>query len=207
MYFPKSKIIPDQYTNGGELAYKKSGTSYEGSYHILANGSVFTGKNPNDGVPQELVFTPAYNKPVGTQDNSFKISPTSLAKLYDFTASKLPYDKIRLPQTKEYPPTSLLEPQYVKPVPQYPSFIRYFVKRANNSLFVELDKPQYDKFAGNDKNYNWASYIPFQLFWTTAGETPERISQINRNMVTLAEQRQNLTGLSLYITDYTEFSV
>jgi hypothetical protein len=79
MYFPKSKIIPDQYTNGGELAYKKSGTSYEGSYHILANGSVFTGKNPNDGVPQELVFTPAYNKPVGTQDNSFKISPTSLA--------------------------------------------------------------------------------------------------------------------------------
>lgn len=206
MYFPKSKIIPNRYTAGGELAYKKTGIGYEGYYHILANGTVFTGKNPNDGIPEELTFTPSLNKPFGTQDNSFRISPTSLAKLYDFGESKLPYDKIRLTTTLEYPPLSLIEPQYIKPTPAYPSFIRYFVKRTNNSTFIEIDKAQYDKFTGNDRKYNWPCYTPFELFWTTSGESEQRIFEINRNMVLLLEQRQRLTGLSKYITDYTEFA-
>lgn len=207
MYFPKSKIIPNRYTAGGELAYKKAGTGYEGFYHILANGTVYTGKNPNDGIPVELVFVPTLNKPLNTEDNSFRISITSLAKVYGFEQSKLPYDNIRLSTTKEYPPLTLIEPQYKKPSPSYPSFIRYFVKRTNSSAFIEIDKAQYGKFTSNDPKYNWPCYTPFEVFWTTAGEFRQRIFEINRNMVLLLEQRQKLTGLSKYITDYTEFAV
>lgn len=207
MYYPKSKIIPNQYTNGGELVYKRTNDPYTGYYYILANGQVFTGKTPTDGQPQELVHTTNHNQQPAGQENTFQTSPTSVFKVYDFGTSKLPYDNIRKQKQIEYPPTSLVEPVYQKPSPSYPSFIRYFVKKANSATFVEIDKDQYTSFVSKDSLYNWPAYIPFNLPWTTGGKARADIAVTNESIVALTERNQKLYGLSQYITNYTEFAI
>jgi hypothetical protein len=207
MYVPKTKIIPNQYTAGDELIYRKGGGIYQGYYHILANGTVYSGKTPNDGLPVELLFISQNNQKLKQAEPGYLMSPTSMFKVYGFGGSKLTYDRVRLPQTRQYPFTTLLEPVYTISTAGYPSFIRYFVKRTNNILFIEIDQTQYSKIAGQDNKYNWPAYTPFEITWTTGGYSRDRIKEINRNMVLLTEQRLKLTGFSNYITNYSEFAI
>lgn len=207
MYFPKSKIITNQYTNGGELFYKGSGLPYQGYYYILASGQVFSGKTPTDGQPLELVYTTNYNEKSAGEENAFQTSPTSVFKLYDFGTSKLPYDNIRKQKQIQPPPTSLIEPVYTTPTPSYPSFRRYFVKRTNSAVFIEIDEQQYNSLVEKDSLYNWPSYIPFFLPWTTGGAARSDIQQTNQKIVFLTETKQKLYGLSQYITNYTQFAI
>lgn len=207
MYFPKSKIITDQYTNGGELFYKSSGLPYTGYYFILASGEVFSGKSPTDGQPLELVYTTNHNEKSTGEENTFQTSPTSVFKVYGFGTSKLPYDNVRKQNQIDPPPTTLIEPVYIIPTPSYPSFRRYFVKRVNNSSFTEIDEEQYNAFTQKDNSYNWPSYIPFFLPWTTGGAARSDIEQTNRKVVFLTETKQKVYGLSQYITNYTQFAI
>lgn len=55
MYYPKSKILTNQYTPGGEYIIKSTGLNYNGYYYILSNNKAFSGKNPNDTNSEELV--------------------------------------------------------------------------------------------------------------------------------------------------------
>jgi len=207
MYFPKSKIITDRYTNGGELFYKNSGLPYTGYYFILASGEVFSGKSPNDGQPQELSYITNYNDKSLTEPEAFQTSPTSVFKLYEFGTSKLPYDNVRKQKQIQPPPITLIEPTYVLPIPAYPSFRRYFVKRVNNVTFVEINEEQYNAFTQKDNSYNWPAYIPFFLPWTTGGAARSDIEQTNRKIVFLTETREKVYGLSQYITNYTQFAI
>ncbi len=199
MYYPKSKIVPNQYANPGELVYKDGSDSFEGYYHILASGRIFSGKTPSDGIPVELVFLP----PSDTYNTS---SPTTFV-LYDFSVSKLSYDNLRLSKTKQYPPVELIEPYYYQPTPGYPSFTRYCVKRVNSTIFIEINEKQYNFFKSKNQLYNWPCYIAFVIPWTTAGNVNVDLEDTNKKMVLLIEKKLNLTGLSKYITNYREFTL
>ena len=205
MYYPKSKIIPDQYTNGDKLIYASSKLFYTGYYHILANNQIFTGKNPTDGNPQLLIFPSQIDsRPQEIQDIPII---TDEPENYTFGTSGLDYDLIRTKNNIQPPPTSLLEPKYTSPSVQYPSFIRYFVKRTNNSVFTEIDKLTFDKIISKDKSYNWPMYVAFELPWTTGGASTNTINSINKGIVEMTELRLKLYGLSKYITNYTEFAI
>jgi hypothetical protein len=208
MYYPKSKIISDQFTNGEELVYKSNGIFYTGYYHILANNTVYTGKNPNDGIPELLVY-PKESSPRLEDIESINNPLTDQSQTGNFTfdITGTEYDNIRKKRNITPPTNSLLEPKPSLPLINYPSCIRYFVKRINNNIFIEVNKSTYDSIASKDKKWNWAIYIPFELPWTTGGNTKEQIYQINRNIVLLTEQRLKLYGFSNYITNYTEFSI
>jgi len=207
MYFPKSKIIPDQYTNGNDLVYKDTNQYYAGYYHILASGKTYSGKNTTDGIPRELIFIQDRADVVDSESETYGFTPTSIFALYDFEASKLYYDNIRLKNGIDYPATSLTEPYYVTPTPKYPSFIRYFVKRVNNNSYIEIDQAQYQKIGSRDNRYNWASYLAFELPWTTGGAPGQDILITNKNIVSLTERRLKLYGFSQYITNYTQFAL
>lgn len=207
MYYPKSKIISNKYTEGTELIYLDTKQPYLGYYHILADGRVFSGKNPNDGVPRRLIFVANYTEqPIGNF-NTYPASPTSVIKAYDLSLSKLPYDAIRLPKTKNYPPIDLIEPQYTLPIPAYPSFTRYFTRKTNNAIFTEIDQQQYNRFLKKDNLVNWPAYTVFSLPWTTTGQPKQQIAKVNRNVVLLSEQRFKVPGLSQYLKNYEEFVI
>jgi len=61
MYYPKSQILPNLYTNGEEYIYSSNSKEYIGSYFATADGKFFTGVNPNDKPNHRL--TPLSNTP------------------------------------------------------------------------------------------------------------------------------------------------
>ena len=201
MYYPKSKIIPDQYTKGEELVYASNGIFYTGYYHILSNNTIYTGKNPNDGQPLLLIYPSQTQSPIisGTSNDAFEN--------YTFSSTNSTYDSIRNKQNIPSPSVSLLEPKYSQPLVTYPSFIRYFVKRTNNNVYIEVSKSTYNSISNQEKSWNWAIYFPFNIPWTTGGTSRDEVFKTNRDIVLLTEQRLKLYGFSNYITNYTEFYI
>ena len=194
MYYPESKIVKNLYTNGEELVYVSTEAPYLGAYHILANGEIYTGKNPRDGELQKLKYRfPAYN----IDPKTGEMKPTPIP-------SSTPYDNIRQRQNIKPPNIELIEPKYSEPVISYPSFKRYFLRRTNNVIFTEVSQLDYNAIKIKDPKYNFGIYIPFELIWTTSGAN---IAETNEKMTFLTEKRFKVYGLSKYITNYTEFSV
>jgi hypothetical protein len=48
MYYPKSQIKPNLYTNGEEYVIESTNSSYIGYYYLTSTGKAFTGRNPDD---------------------------------------------------------------------------------------------------------------------------------------------------------------
>lgn len=196
MYYPQSKILTDQYTDGTELVYVSTKQYYTGAYHILSNGNIFTGRNPRDGELQKL----EYREPIlyNNATNSDEFTQLSL------NPTNTTYDGIRKRQNIQPPNAELIEPKYSEPVVQYPSFMRYFLRRTNNAIFTEVSQIDFNAVKIRNPKYNYGIYIPFELPWTTSGIN---IAEINQKMTLLTEKRLKVYGLSKYITDYTEFSI
>jgi len=77
-------------------------------------------------------------------------------------------------------------------------FTRYFSKKRNEYLFNELTKDQYNSI-------NTTLYIPFQIQWQLVGDSDTTYTT-NRNMVLLAEQRNNVYGFQTYLKeDYLKY--
>ena len=49
LYYPKSQIKSNLFTNGNEYILSPTKEEYKGFYYEISNGNKFTGKNPNDG--------------------------------------------------------------------------------------------------------------------------------------------------------------
>ena len=195
MYYPQSKILAGQNTNGREFVYKSNtNRPYTGPYHMLANGKIFTGKDPRDGQIEELINTP---------EGDFRTDLVDLNKnghLYKATR----YDAIRSKQHIKAPLGQLIEPLYSLPVVSYPSFIRYFLKRTNNAIFTEVSQLEHNAIVIKDPKYNYGIYTTFTMPWQTSGVN---IAQTNEKMVYLTEKRNKVYGFSKYVTNYTEFSI
>jgi len=196
MYYPKSKIITNLYTNGKELVYASTEAPYLGSYHILANGEVYTGKSPQDGELKKLKYKKAI--PVNNTDQGIELLELPTAP------SNTTYDTLRSSKLIDPPNAELIEPKYTQPTVEYPILTRYFLRRTNNAIFTEVSLEDYTAIKNRDKKYNWGIYIPFELPWSTSGAY---IKETNERMVILTENRYKVYGFSQYITNYTEFSI
>jgi hypothetical protein len=192
MYYPQSKIITNLYTNGQEMVYLLTEQPYEGAYHILSNGKIYTGRNQQDGQPQGLKFvTPNLPDVGGSNTPAIPVSNTV-------------YDYIRKKQQISAPKIELIEPKYTQPTVKYPILTRYFLRRTNNAIFTEVSLKDYNAIKNRDKKYNWGIYVTFELPWSTSGAY---IKETNERMVLLTEQRYKVYGFTQYITNYTEFSI
>lgn len=204
MYYPKSQIITDLYTNGNELVYAFDETNYIGYYHILSNNKIYSGKNPNDGEIKLL----KYPTKKTLFDKTLIDGPiTNPYENYTYSLNNTDYDIIRSAQQIPPAPVSLIEPTYFAPIPSAPSFIRYFVKKSNEIRYIEVNENIYDKIKNKDSKYNWAIYQPFTIIWVIQGDSKESVEKSNRELVILEEQRQKLYGLSKYFKNYSEFYI
>jgi hypothetical protein len=48
MYYPKSQITPNLYTNGNEFVLSTTQEVYSGFYYKISNGKFYTGRNQDD---------------------------------------------------------------------------------------------------------------------------------------------------------------
>ena len=55
MYYPKSQITTNLYTNGSEYIILSNGRDYIGYYFTTSDNRIFSGRNPNDKPNFELI--------------------------------------------------------------------------------------------------------------------------------------------------------
>ena len=55
MYYPKSQITPNLYTNGDEFVSSVDNSGYSGYYFKISTGKYFTGRNQDDRPNVELI--------------------------------------------------------------------------------------------------------------------------------------------------------
>jgi hypothetical protein len=195
MYYPKSQIKTNLYTNGDEFVFLSSRESYIGYYFKTSTGQYFTGRNADDRPNLELIPNLATSQttiPVNESNYSVIIN-TNLDNNSVYNTLIAPNSPI------------LISPSYNAPVPtqqdyQIGEFRRYFCKKTNEILYLEINKDTFDKLVIKDPQYQFSLYEPFNLPWRLTG-TQEEVYKINRNIVTLTSTRLKLPQFGRYLKD------
>jgi hypothetical protein len=204
-YYPLSQIKTNLYTNGQEFTltpYTPS-NSYVGSYWSTSDEKFFTGKTPQD-TPNSEIFKipngdPTIPQPFSQITLDVISSVESQPSLETYIVTKkidpnfsiaVPSQNITFPTTQDY---------------QVGEFRRYFCKKTNELIYIEIDKSTYDKLVSKNPQIMWQLYTPINLAWQISGNK-EKVAITNKNIVSLAMQRQNLSRFDEYLKfDYTKY--
>jgi hypothetical protein len=79
-------------------------------------------------------------------------------------------------------------------------YIRYFIVKRNEPIFIETTKTEYNKYKSKDPSSYWRLYKHVSLFWRLTGEI-NQVAQTNKNITELVEQREQVFGLGIYLKE------
>ena len=206
-YYPLSQIQTNFQTDGTELE-TSDGVPYVGFYYKVSTGKKYTGSSPQSGGNQEL-FTISINE-LPPEETTSKPQIIEAFAPGDIDPYVNPYYQETQQIYNEYvnltsfPKTTT--PPYFNP--NYPTdedytigeFRRYFCKRANNIIYLEIDKTQYDLMIQKSPLIMWSTYIPFNIPWSISGDK-DKVATINKNIVKLTSFRNKLPKLEAYLKD------
>lgn len=188
MYYPKSHITPNLYSNG-ELVYTSSKKTYIGPYFSTINGKYFTGRFPNDGTNLPLTYISKTEPHTLNEDSEAETD-------YRFDGDNSVYSNLRNINKDSI--------SYYTPPPFYPQpsiedyklgeFRRYFTKKSNENLYYETER-----LFQNDL------YIGFYIPWVISGDK-EKVYNTNKSLVELREKELNITQFGDYLKhNYLKF--
>jgi len=202
MYYPKSQITPNLYTNGGEFVYADTKEAYSGYYFKISTGKYFTGRNQDDRPNVELI--------VDTFGNTLQIDPQIDSAQENVTTSNyttdIPYSVITVDYnniTQNRYQTFTATPNYNPVLPtlqdyQNGEFRRLFAKKTNEIQYIEIDQDTFAKLVAKDPQILWQLYEPFDLTWYLTGNI-EDVARINFNTIELTSKRKKLPMLGEYL--------
>ncbi len=182
-YYPKNKILTNQYTRGKEYVIKDNKEDYSGYYYILSNGKFYVGKEPNQAPQQELIKLTLHS-------NTQVISS-------NFT---LPIPFYPQPTDKD---------RKIGYMVRY--FIKR--RNADFTTIKEISKSDYELFNNNpnvDANLyvtvllNWKITGPLYDDFRDKNYPKAGIIDTNKKLVILKERI--FPGFSNYFNDYSQFS-
>ena len=195
MYYPKSQIKTDLYTNGGEFVTSNDGVIYQGYYFSTSDGLYYTGRNPNNkpNFPLTLNLNSSLNPVISTSSSfsevdSFYNYPIgySLALSSDITNTSippsLPTQTIVLPTEEEYKITE---------------YQRYFVKKTNEIIYIEITQEEYRRYVDQDPNVSYQLYTPFTLPWVISGNRND-VYNVNKKTIERIQSNGSLQGFKSY---------
>ena len=181
----------------------------------MYTGKIFTGKNPNDKPTEELVIIEAvvdnvwdltsqgetfqqyasnYDSEVvpGQYQNMIDVDVYNNVRGVDIAITKLvPQQHYPIPTDEEY---------------ELGVFMRYFVVKTNENLFIEINKDTYMNIVNQNTQHLFELYIPFKIIWTLVGGEVE-VSNSNLNQIEINETKFNKTGLKKLLNNPTNFSL
>jgi len=219
MYYPKSQVQTGFYANQGEYVIAQTLEPYVGPYWKTSKGQIFSGESPNDSTSQLLDIDEAEPRPnlqsllqleieagisqpfkEGQDDLIIDTQPSvNLNAIYAALVGDPidPYSTPQLPQSNTLPPT---EQDYT-----VGEFRRYFCKKFNEEVYIETDKPTYDRVVAKDRTIEWELFLPFDLPWQLTGERAQ-VESTNRNLVNLTSQRKKLQKFAQFLkNDYLKY--
>ena len=213
MYIPKNRIITNLNTEPGEFVYKNTRNQYNGFYWKSYDGKFFTGKTPNDTPVNEIVKLVDNNTITNSNIPTVELYVTLESSLENdvFTESdilNLDYASLKGINLSA-PPRKYLPSQYY-PTPTQDdynlgAFSRYFVVKANENVYLEVNKDTYDNINNQSPDWAWELYTPISILWTLIGER-NTVFITNRNITQLTEQRLKRRGLQEFLKrNYLKF--
>jgi len=202
IYYPKTQIRTNLFTNGGEFINSVTKELYVGNYYETSLNQQFTGKNPQDpnSVPLIPIDETALNP---TQTNA----ENDLVLDVRFTEPNYAYSII----TKQNPNTP--QPTYpkfyfAKPTQQdyqNTQFNRYFYKALSGEKYVEISQNDYNSLINKEVKFLYQSVLAIILPWQLTG-VQEEVYKINARTTQNVESQYGIKGLGLYLNfDYTKF--
>jgi hypothetical protein len=195
MYYPKSQVKTNLYTNGKEFTLLNSNSIYRGYYYITSNGRYFSGRTPNESPSFELIkISPVNSTTTPQSEDNFYLIETRY-----YNSKNLSFNQI--------PPSS---PKQTYPIVtdndyKLGEFQRYFLKKGNETKFLEISLEDYRKYVSRDRDVMFELYTPIQINWILTGEK-EQVYRVNQSIVARAERDQNLPGFTQYFRGrFTQF--
>ena len=198
MYYPKSQVKTNLNTKGGEYVTSDSNTPYKGYYYQTSNGEYFSGRTPNESPSFRLTKINLNDNPTPLssiiEDNNF----------YSISGGYSRSTRLNFNQTPPSPPKQtypvLTENDY-----KLGEFQRYFVKKGNETQFLEISLEDYRKYVSQDRDVMFELYTPIQINWILTGDK-EQVYKVNQSIVARTEREQNLPGFTQYFRDrFTQF--
>ena len=184
MYYPKSQIKPNLFTNGGEYILSTTREEYKGYYYKISTGQFYTGKNPQQGPNVLLILLETLNY----EDSSLPSEDITLE--YDFA-----YNPPIIPLTRSLPQFNPNVPtQQEKTNGQFP---RYFCKRNNELKYMEISFDTYTQLLAKNPQIAWDLYTPASVLWQIQGDK-NTVYASNQSSVYLIEKTQTWYGFSQY---------
>ena len=188
MYYPKSQIKTNLYTNGGEYSLSTTKEPYKGYYYETSNGQKFTGKFPKDGT--NILLVSSIIEGFNLNDRELLIPDQILTTPDPGYNKTLPLRSLPI-----FNPTT--------PTPQDQQtgqFNRYFCKKNNELRYLEIDRDTYQKLQSKDPKIAWDLYTPTIVLWLIKGNK-EQVFNSNKGTAISIEQNLNWTGFSQYFQD------
>ncbi len=185
MYYPKSHITPNLYSNG-DLTLKGSLTPYFGYYFSTIDKKAFTGKFIGDGDNLELIIP---STTIGDPDTEFmdKRFLTSDSNTYSKLSGVTPNTSLPTKPISTYPTPSRIDYQTGE-------FTRYFSKKSNENIYYETNALFKNTY-----------YICFSLPWSIKGDK-QKVAQTNKNIIELREKEYSINGLGAFLKfNYLQF--
>jgi hypothetical protein len=209
MYYPKSQITPNIYTNGGEFVLNTDKSDYTGYYFKVSTGKYFTGRNQDDRPNVELLPITSLSQDSNTSPNpNINVNVLSLDNSnFVTTQYEVNTDEVlnyfALKNLNIYDPPKSFIPYYSPVLPsnqdyQNGEFRRFFCKKTNEIQYIEIDVPTYNKLIAQDPQILWQLYTPFNITWKLTG-TIQEVVRTNYNIVQLASKTKNLPMLGNYL--------
>lgn len=194
MYFPKSQITTDLYTNGKEFIYINSNTEYIGFYFKTSNGKYYTGKNPNDSPVQEIII-PNFDKTEDAEEGAAG-SYTDEAILYLVPDV---YAKAQNLGNNDVPPKPPTQYNNLPAKENYElgEYQRYFASKQNEINYTEISFEEYRQFQNEEKIVDYLMYNTFQLPWLISGKRNE-VYNINKKTIQRIQIQYSLQGFTSY---------
>jgi hypothetical protein len=192
MYYPKSQIEPNLYTNGEEYVISSTDEGYKGFYYEISSGQSYTGKYPGDG--QNVLLTPSTFITNKSETSNNFTSPTIIE----------PFDSTPLYPNQTTPPTRSI-PLSNPTLPttqdqQNGQFNRYFCKRTNENRYMEIDFNTYSQLQSQDPKIAWDLYNPTLIIWLIQGNK-EQVYNSNKGSAQSVEQNLKWYGFTQYFKD------
>jgi len=223
MYYPKNQIVTGLYSDG-KLAYKSSPDQvYSGPYWKTSQGKIFSGKTPQDTPIFELIELETLLDKTSVVSNKFIVRYKGYENSDPFDSSIILNNEVFINNissdfsSQEYIDLKKVDPNVTTSLPYYlpnlpqdsdyqvGEFRRYFCKKVDELIYIEIDKKQHDLLENKDAKILFGYYQPFNIPWRLTGDKTY-VGGVNFNMVKLAMFRQKLPMFDMYLKeDYTKY--
>jgi hypothetical protein len=198
MYYPKSQIKTNLYTNGGEFSNSITNQPYQGYYYETSNGQLYTGRNPQDGPNILLSFQ---NSTALYDSTNVLDNPDFDNTIYYYNVTDINYNDATNTDTNQVriiPSFNLTLPTDQDKING--QFNRYFCKKNNELKYLEINQDTYQKLQNKDPKIAWDLYTPAIVLWVIQGNQ-NQVFLSNKATVQALEQNIPWYGFTQYFQD------